>query len=60
MQDQIFDAKDEDNDLPIHKAAVNGNPTALRWILDKWKKEERELDIDTPDHQGYTPLYLVN
>ena len=38
---------------------MHGNPTVLQWIIDKWKNCQKELDIDTPDHQGYTPLYLV-
>ena len=29
MEDQIFNAHDEDGDKPIHKASVFGNPTAL-------------------------------
>lgn len=59
MEDQIYNAKDEDYDLPIHKAALNGNPTALAWIIGKWKAAGKELDINAPDHQMYTPLYLV-
>lgn len=38
---------------------MHGNPTVLQWIIDKWEEEKRPLDINTPDHQGYTPLYLV-
>ena len=59
LQDQIFNAKDEDNDLPIHKAAMHGNPTVISWIIGKWEAAGKNLDIDTPDHQGYSPLYLV-
>ena len=36
LQDQIFNAKDEDGDLPIHKAAMHGNPTVISWIIAKW------------------------
>ena len=34
---QIFEAKDEDGDLPIHKASFYGNPTSTQWIFDKWE-----------------------
>ena len=50
LEDQIFNAKDEDHDLPIHKAAMHGNPTVLQWIIDKWADCGKELDINTPDH----------
>ena len=59
LQDQIFNAKDEDDNLPIHKACMHGNPTVLQWIINKWAEVGRTLDIDTPDHAGYSPLYLV-
>ena len=36
-----------------------GNPTCLQWIIDKWSEAGLGIDIDTPDHNGYTPLYLV-
>ena len=57
--DQIFNAKDDDGDLPIHKAALMGNPTVIEWIIAKWKDAGHELDINVIDHNGYTPLYLT-
>ena len=45
--------------MPIHKATIHGNPTCLTWIINKWQECGQELDIDAPDHNGYTPLYLV-
>ena len=57
--DQIFDAKDDDGDLPIHKASMYGNPTCLKWVIEKWRASGKPLDIDVLDHNGYTPLYLV-
>ncbi len=45
--------------MPIHKAALNGNPTCLRWIFETWEKNDIPLDVDTPDHQGLSALYLV-
>ena len=56
---QIFEAKDEDGDLPLHKAANFGNPTCIEWIFDTWKQHNQPIDVDAVDHQGYTPLYLV-
>ena len=52
-------AKDEDGDLPIHKSSYYGNPTCVQWIIDKWNDYQIELDINAPDQNGYTPLYLV-
>ena len=46
---QIFEAKDEDGDLPIHKAAMNGNPTVLKWICEKWAANGVPLYIDQMD-----------
>ena len=57
--EQIFLAKDEDGDLPIHKSSYYGNPTCLQWIIDKWAACGVELDINAPDQRGFTPLYLV-
>ena len=57
--DEIFGAKDDSGDLPIHKAAYYGNPTSLRWILEKWEEHKKELDIDVLDQHGYTPLFLA-
>lgn len=45
--------------MPIHKAAVNGNPTCLLWIIEKWEEVGIPLDIDALDAQGMSPLYLV-
>ena len=36
-----------------------GNPTCLKWVIDKWAAENVKLDIDEPDHNGYSSLYLV-
>ena len=36
-----------------------GNPTCLKWVIDKWNETNTKLDIDALDHNGYTPLYLV-
>ena len=58
-EDQIFNAHDEDGDLPVHKAAMHGNPTCLQWIFDEWKKAGRKLDVDAMDHNGRSALYLV-
>lgn len=57
--EQIWEAKDDDNDLPLHRAAENGNPTAMQWIFDKWDEQGIPLEADTLDHNGYTSLYLV-
>ena len=57
--EQIFLAKDEDGDLPIHKSSYYGNPTCLQWIIDKWSACAIDLDINAPDQHGFTPLYLV-
>ena len=57
--DQIYDAMDDDKDLPLHKAALMGNPTVITWIIDKWAAAGKELDINALDHSGYTPLYLT-
>ena len=59
QENQIFEAKDEDGDLPIHKAAYNGNPTVLLWIIEKWLQNNVDLNIDEPDSSGYSPLYLA-
>ena len=58
-QDQIFNAKDDDGDLPIHKASMYGNPTCLQWVIDKWAETGQPSVINALDHNGYTPLYLV-
>ena len=58
-QEQIFNAKDDEGDLPLHKAAMHGNPTCLDWIFKKWDEQGIPLDADTQDHNGYSPLYLV-
>lgn len=57
--DQIFKAHDEDGDLAIHKAAINGNPTCIEWIIQTWKENGIELNIDEKDHNGRSPLFLV-
>ena len=59
MEDQIFGAHDEDGDLPLHKAALNGNPTALEWVIETWKKSGIKLDIDEMDQNGRSALFLV-
>ena len=46
---QIFLAKDEDGDLPIHKACLFGNPTVVQWIIDKWAEYDIDLNIDDLD-----------
>ena len=38
---------------------MNGNPTVLAWILEKWEANGYPLEVDTMDSQGYSPLYLV-
>ena len=48
-EDQIFKAKDEDGDLPIHKASYNGNPTALEWIFKTWKANDIDIDANALD-----------
>lgn len=45
--------------MPLHKAATNGNPTCLDWIIKTWKAHNLPLDIDAHDHNGRTPLFLV-
>lgn len=57
--DQIFEAKDDEGNKPIHKATLHGNPTCLQWIIEKWTETGQSLDIDELDNNGYTPLYLV-
>ena len=37
--DQIFEAKDDDGNHPLHKAAMYGNPTCVKWIVEKWAQE---------------------
>ena len=49
LEHQIWEAKDEDGDLPIHKAAMNGNPTVLKWICEKWAENDIPLNIDQMD-----------
>lgn len=39
-EDQIFGAHDEDGDLPIHKAANYGHPTALAWVIKTWGEND--------------------
>ena len=58
-EDQIFNARDEEKDLPIHKAALHGNPTCLKWIIETWKSHDIPLNIDEKDHNGRTALFLV-
>ncbi len=55
---QIFEAHDFLGNLPHHKAAKHGNFEALKWILDKWTKENLHIDLNKPDSNGYTPLML--
>lgn len=57
--EQIFEAKDDVGDLPIHRAAENGNPDVMTWIFQKWEERGYDLDVDETDHNGYSPLYLV-
>ena len=59
QENQIFNAHDEDGDLPLHKAAMHGNPTCLRWIIDNWRAHDRNVDIDEEDHNGRSALFLV-
>ena len=57
-QRQILDATDDEGDLPIHLCAEFGNPTVLAWVIEKWKSNGEPLDINKPNSDGYTPLFL--
>ena len=35
--DQIWNAKDAEGNLPLHKAALHGNPTVMQWVIDTWQ-----------------------
>lgn len=57
--DQILEAKDDQGDHPISLAAKYGNPTCLKWTVEKYAEKGVSLDIDILDYNGFTPLYLV-
>ena len=59
QEDQIFGAHDDVGDLPIHKACESGNPTVLEWILETWANKGLDINIDEPNAEGLSPLYLV-
>ena len=57
--DQIFEAKNDQGDHAISLAAKYGNPTCLKWVVEKYAEKGVSLDIDLLDYNGFTPLYLV-
>ena len=44
--------------MPLHRAAENGNPTCLEWVINKWAEHNKPLPIDVLDSNGNTALYL--
>ena len=53
---EIIDAKDADGDKPLHIASESGNSKVVKWILNK---REMKADVNEPNANGQTPLFLV-
>ena len=53
---EILDAVDDAGDTPIQKCGQYGNPTVLQWVINKWKGQGKELDLEQKDSEGNTPL----
>ena len=51
-QGEILGAVDDEGDTPVQKCAKYGNPTVLRWVLEKWKEEGVRVDLEQKDSDG--------
>ena len=50
QKNQILKAKDAKGDTPIQKCARFGNPTALKWVIDKWDEEGIKINLEKRDN----------
>ena len=48
----VLGAVDDEGDTPVQKCAKYGNPTVLRWVLEKWKEEGVRVDLEQKDSDG--------
>lgn len=55
-ENQIFEAKDFDGNLPYYKAATFGQSEVLKWILETWSKYKQNLDLNIVSSKGLTAL----
>ena len=52
MQSQILEAVDDEGDTPIQKCCKYGNPTVLKWVINKWDEEGVSYDLEKKDSDG--------
>ena len=56
--DELINARDDVGDSPIHKTALYGHYNILKWMFEK-DEFKKVIEVDEPDSQGYTPLFLA-
>jgi len=54
--DSVFSAVDEKQRTAFHLACENGHIYMLEWAIARWTFHEREMPLEVPDFNGYSPL----
>lgn len=49
---------DADGNFPFQKAARHGNCDAIAWIFKTWEANNKKININDLDNEGYTALMV--